>query len=54
MENPENKSEKDKWIDEGKRFRDSTLQYLIDNFLVILMIGFGIAVVLGIKQGCNA
>jgi len=53
MDEEDNKSEKDKWLGEGKRFRDSTLQYLSDNFLTLLLIGFGIAVFLGLKEGCN-
>ncbi|MEI9959131.1 MAG: hypothetical protein WDM90_23095 [Ferruginibacter sp.] len=50
----EKKKDKDKWVEEGKRFRDSTLEYLHDNYLTLLLIGFAIAVFLGIKEGCNA
>ncbi len=53
MENEDKKTDKDKWVEEGKRFRDSTLDYLTDNYLTLLLIGFVIAAFLGIKEGCN-
>ena len=54
MDNKDKKTDGDKWVEEGKRFWDSTLEYLHDNYLTLLLIAFAIAAFLGIKEGCNA
>lgn len=54
MENKLNNSNDNQVEKEAKRFLESTIQYLMDNYLIILTILFLIAIFSGIKEGCNA
>ena len=54
MENQEDQSSQNEWEKEGKRFLNSTLQYVSDNFIAILTIMFLIAIITGIRNGCRA
>lgn len=54
MNNQKNEKKENDLVTEAKRFYESTMRYLIDNFITILLILFLIAMFTGIKEGCNA
>ena len=54
MERNKEDSTKRAFEKEVKQFYESTLQYLSDNFITILLILFVIAMVTGLRNGCHA